>query len=66
MIGVGSKVYMRGLRHGEPGTVIRIERGRMVVLWGDMDFIARHPASSLVDACSDSSEPTLNSIEKGA
>ena len=47
MIPVGSKVYLKVCRHGEPGTVIRRERARLVVLWSDLDYIARHPEDSL-------------------
>lgn len=50
MIGLGSRVYLRGLRHGEPGRVIRIEHGRVVVLWGDLDYLARHSPGSLIEA----------------
>lgn len=50
MIQVGSEVYLRSFRHGQPGRVIRIERGRMVVLWGDLDYVARHPERSLIEA----------------
>jgi hypothetical protein len=47
MIPVGSKVYLKVCRSGEPGTVIRRERARLVVLWSDLDYIARHPEDSL-------------------
>jgi hypothetical protein len=47
MIPVGSKVYLKICRYGEPGTVIRRERARLVVLWSDLDYIARHPEDSL-------------------
>ena len=50
MIQVGSKVYLRGLWHGQPGTVLRIERRRMAVLWHDLDYLAHHPPESLVEA----------------
>jgi hypothetical protein len=49
MIQVGTKVFLHGSPHGEPGTVIRMERGRAVVLWSDLDFIARHRPASLCE-----------------
>lgn len=49
MITVGSKVRLRGCKHGEPGTVLRIEHGRLVVLWGELDFLARHHPKSLIE-----------------
>lgn len=48
MIPVGSKVYLKTCCHGQPGTVIRRERTRLVVLWPDLDYLARHPEASLV------------------
>jgi len=48
MIAVGSKVYLRGCAFGEPGTVLRIERRKVVVLWHDLDYLARHSAESLM------------------
>jgi hypothetical protein len=50
MIPVGSKVYLKVCPYGEPGTVIRRERARLVVLWPDLDYIARHPEASLETA----------------
>lgn len=44
----GSKVYLRGCPHGEPGTVVKLERGRAVVYWRDLDFLARHKPESLM------------------
>jgi hypothetical protein len=49
MIGVGSWVHLRGYQHGQPGTVLRFERRRVVVFWADMDFISRHPPEALVE-----------------
>jgi hypothetical protein len=48
-LAVGSRVQLRGSRHGEPGTVLRIERGRVLILWRDLDYIARHRPDSLVE-----------------
>lgn len=44
---VGDRVYLRGARFGLPGTVLRIERGRAVIFWSDMDHISRHRAYTL-------------------
>jgi hypothetical protein len=45
---VGAKVYLRAGRNaGEPGTVIRVERGRMVIFWADLDYWSRHRPESL-------------------
>lgn len=44
---VGAQVFLRACRAGEPGTVIREERGKYVVYWRDMDFWSRHKAESL-------------------
>ena len=56
MIPVGSKVFLKACRYGEPGTVIRRERTRLVVLWPDMDYIARHPEQSLEPSPAPASE----------
>jgi hypothetical protein len=50
MIAVGSKVYLRGCPHGEPGRVVRIERNRAKVLWADLDYLASHPLAILMEA----------------
>jgi hypothetical protein len=41
-------VRLRGCAFGEPGTVLRIERRKVVVLWHDLDYLARHSPDSLV------------------
>jgi hypothetical protein len=47
-IAIGAKVFLKGGREcGKPGTVIRDERGRLVVFWEDMDFWSRHRPDSL-------------------
>jgi hypothetical protein len=46
-VALGSKVYLRACRAGEPGTVIRFERGRFTVYWRDMDFWSRHVPEAL-------------------
>ena len=48
MIATGSKVYLRACAFGEPGTVLSIERRKVVVLWHDLDYLARHSPDSLV------------------
>lgn len=61
MIAIGSRVYLRGCAYGEPGRVLRIERNRAVILWPDLDYLARHPLSSLTEAqheCSEQSGKT--------
>jgi len=45
---VGDKVRLKTCRHGEPGTVLRIERRKLVIRWPDLDFIGRHVPESLV------------------
>ncbi len=46
--GVGDHVFLRGCRAGQPGTIIRFERGKAVVYWRDMDHWSRHRPDSLV------------------
>ena len=50
MIAVGSKVYLRVCPFGQPGTVVRIERNRAVVIWHDLDYDGRHKPESLMEA----------------
>jgi hypothetical protein len=50
MIGVGTRVLLKHCPHGHPGTVVRIERSRAVVLWSDLDYLARHPQGSLMES----------------
>lgn len=49
MIAVGSKVFLKGCAYGQPGTVVRIERNRAVVLWHELDYLARHSLASLTE-----------------
>ena len=49
MIAVGARVHLRACPHGQPGTVVRIEGSRAVVLWHDLDYLARHPLASLAE-----------------
>jgi hypothetical protein len=43
-------VYLRGAPFGKPGTVLRIERGKLAVLWADLgpSYIGRHRPDSLM------------------
>ena len=45
---VGAKVRLRHCPFGEPGTVTKIERGKLVVLWHDLDCLTRHSPESLM------------------
>lgn len=45
---IGAKVRLRGCAFGEPGTVLRIEQRKLVVLWHDLDYLARHSPESLM------------------
>jgi hypothetical protein len=49
---VGEAVYLRGARYGQPGRVLRIERGKLAVLWADLgpSYIGRHRPESLMEA----------------
>jgi hypothetical protein len=47
---IGTKVVLRVCPHGQPGTILRIERRRVVVLWPDLDYLARHQPESLMEA----------------
>lgn len=40
--------------YGEPGTVVRIERNRAVVLWLELDYLARHSLASLTETADQS------------
>jgi hypothetical protein len=55
---IGAKVLLRACAVGEPGTVLRVERGKLVVLWHDLDHLARHgPESLMLTAAVTSPEP---------
>ena len=45
---VGDRVFLRGCAFGEPGTILRIEQRKVVILWHDLDYLARHSAESLM------------------
>jgi hypothetical protein len=47
-LALGSKVFLRGARHGEPGIVIRIRPEKVTVLWPAPDHIGSYPAVELV------------------
>jgi hypothetical protein len=42
-----SRVYLRACRTRQPGTVVRVERGKLVVFWRDLDHWSRHVPDSL-------------------
>ena len=39
---IGAMARLRGCALGKPGTVLRIEQRKPVVLWHDLDYLARH------------------------
>ena len=45
---IGAKVQLKACNFGQPGTVLRIERRKVVVLWHDLDYLARHSPESLM------------------
>lgn len=45
---IGAKVQLKGCHFGQPGTVLRIERRKVVVLWHDLDYLTRHSPESLM------------------
>ena len=47
---VGCKVYLRACAFGQPGRVLRQERGKLAVLWADLgpSYIGRHRPASLM------------------
>jgi hypothetical protein len=48
MLKLGDRVRLKACHDsGEPGTVIRFERGKLTVYWPDMDHWSRHPPDSL-------------------
>ncbi len=57
MIQPGDKVFLRACRTGEPGTVIRQERGKLTVYWRDMDYWSKHHPESLEIAVAGTMEP---------
>jgi hypothetical protein len=52
MLRVGDRVFLRGCPVGQPGTVLRLERGKLAVLWADLgpSYIGRHNPASLMEA----------------
>ena len=49
-IPIGARVVLRTCpTAGRPGTVLRIERGKLAVLWADIapDYVRLHSAASL-------------------
>jgi hypothetical protein len=58
-IRAGARVYLRDCPHGQPGTVVKLERGRAVVHWRDLDSLAKHNPESLIAVEPGSSEAAL-------
>lgn len=56
---VGDKVFLRACHAGEPGTVVREQRGRVTVYWPDMDVSSRHRPESLEVAPVDGPGPNF-------
>lgn len=49
----GDHVYLEGARgFGLPGVVQKMERGKVIVLWGDLNICTRHRPKCLVLAAS--------------
>jgi hypothetical protein len=48
--GIGEAVHLRGCPFGKPGRVLRIERGKLAILWADLgpSYIGRHAPASLM------------------
>lgn len=46
---VGDRVYLKGCPFGKPGRVLRLERGKVAVLWPDLGptYIGRHRPDAL-------------------
>jgi hypothetical protein len=48
---VGQAVFLKGAQYcGQPGRVLRIERGKLAILWADLgpSYIGRHSPDSLM------------------
>jgi hypothetical protein len=43
-----ARVYLRFCPHAEPGTVVKLECGRVVVYWRDLDLMAKHRPEILI------------------
>jgi hypothetical protein len=66
---VGSSVYLRGcIGAGQPGRVLRLEKGRVVTLWEDLgpSFITRHTPASLMLAEVSATGNTARPVERPA
>lgn len=46
-LAIGDRVYLRGARFGASGKVMRMERGKAVVSWSDLNLITRHRPETL-------------------
>jgi hypothetical protein len=48
MLKLGDKVRLKACHDsGQPGTLIRFERGRFTVFWADMNYWSKHHPDSL-------------------
>jgi hypothetical protein len=45
---IGAKVLLRACTVGEPGTVLQVERRKLVVRWHDLDCLTRHSPEALM------------------
>jgi len=48
--GIGVHVHLKGAPFGKPGRVLRVERGKLAILWPDLgpSYIGRHAPASLM------------------
>jgi hypothetical protein len=54
---IGSKVWLRRAQYGMAGTVVRLVRGRVVVLWPGERRLFQHRPDALVLASDDEERP---------
>jgi len=57
---IGEPVALRSCLAGEPGVLLRFERGKAIVEWRDLEFIGRHSPASLVAVPNSASESPLS------
>lgn len=43
----GDRVWLKAARFGLPGVVLKMDRGKAVIFWRDLDYLARHRACTL-------------------
>ena len=66
MIALGDKVHLRACKAGEPGTVIREDRGKLVVYWRDMDYWSKHRPEALERVQGEIKEDSSRTLETRA